>query len=367
MSRTLDRLAAPVVLAPLAGGPSTPELTAAVCDAGGLGFLASGYLSAAETESKIAAARKLTSGPFGVNLFVPGDGARDPALYSDYLARLRVEASAAGVDLGDPRYSDDDWTQKLELLLRDPVAVVSFAFGCPAPETLRSLKGAGSETWVTVTSPDEARRAMAAGADALVLQGSEAGGHRASFADEQTTPAYGLLALLQLVRATVALPLVASGGIAGGAGLLAAIALGASAAQIGTAFMLCPEAGTAEAHRTAIATDAPTELTRAFTGRLARGIRNRFLVEHRGAPTAYPEIHYATAPMRGWAREHGDAEHINLWAGETHALARPEPAGRVVERIVREAGPLLAPLRASATAAAAASAGAIREGADQPT
>jgi nitronate monooxygenase len=340
----LGDMRVPIVLAPLAGGPSTPELAAAVSDAGGLGFLASGYLSAADTAGRIAQTRALTDRPFGVNLFVAGAGPSDPASYADYLGALRSESASFGAEPGEPRYSDDDWAMKLELLLRDPVAVVSFTFGCPEPGTLRALRRAGSETWVTVTSPAEARSAVAAGADALVVQGAEAGGHRASFEDGRDAAAYGLLALLQLLAGAVDVPLVATGGIATGAGLLAALALGASAVQIGTAFMLCPEAGTATAHRKAIAGEGVTEPTRAFTGRLARGIRNRFLEQHRDAPLAYPEIHYATAPIRRLARERGDAENINLWAGEAHSLARAEPAARVVERIVGEAGPLLGAL-----------------------
>jgi nitronate monooxygenase len=347
MSRTLSDLRVPIVLAPLAGGPSTPELAAAVCDAGGLGFLASGYLTAGEAASRIAQTRALTDRPFGVNVFGPGTGASDPSVYADYVAALHAEATTWGAEPGEPRYNDDEWAEKLALLLDDPVAVVSFTFGCPAPETLRSLKQAGSEAWVTITSTREAELAATAGADVLVVQGAEAGGHRASFEDGDDEPPYGLLALLQLVAGAVDLPLVATGAIATGAGLLAALAAGASAAQIGTAFMLCPEAGTAAAHRAAIATDTPTELTRAFTGRLARGIRNRFLSKHEGAPIAYPEIHYATAPIRRRARETGDAEKINLWAGEAHSLARDEPARRVVERIVEEAGPLLTPRRAA--------------------
>jgi nitronate monooxygenase len=345
MSSTLSDLQAPIVLAPLAGGPSTPQLAAAVCEAGGLGFLASGYLTADESASLIRQTRALTDSPFGVNVFAPGS-ASDPSVYADYVAALHADAALLGSEPGEPRYSDDDWEEKLALLLEDPVRVVSFTFGCPSPETLRSFKQAGSETWVTITSPREAQLAATAGADVLVVQGAEAGGHRASFEDGDDEPPYGLHALLQMLAGAVEIPLVATGAIATGAGLLAALAAGASAAQIGTAFMLCPEAGTATPHRDAIATDTPTELTRAFTGRLARGIRNRFLCEHGGAPIAYPEIHYATAPIRRLARERGDAEKINLWAGEAHSLARDEPAGSVVERIVDEAGPLLAPLRA---------------------
>ena len=170
------------------------------------------------------------------------------------------------------------------------------------------------------------------------MQGIEAGGHRASFVDDEGAGDYGLLALLQLVGAHVDLPLVASGAIASGGALAAVLCAGAQAAQIGTAFMRCPEAGTAPAHRAALAADAPTRLTRAFTGRQARGIVNRFLREHSAdAPPAYPEIHHVTAPLRAAGRAAGDADMINLWAGQAHELAREAPAAEVVAALAAEA------------------------------
>lgn len=338
----LDRVSLPIVLAPLAGGPSTPALTAAVCEAGGLGMLATGYLSSAQAAEAIAETRELTSRPFGINLFVPGAGPTDPSAYGAYVERLRVWADSRGLPLGSPEYSDDDWDAKLELALAHALPMVSFTFGCPERATLARLRDAGAETWVTVTSPAEARRAEIAGADVLVVQGAEAGGHRASFVDHAGVEAYALLPLLQAVRRAVQLPLVASGGIATGDGLAAVLAAGARAAQIGTAFMLSPEAGTSSPHRAAIASEEPTELTRAFSGRLARGVRNRFMAENADAPVAYPEIHYVTAPLRKHARERGDAEKINLWAGESHALARAVPAAEVIERLAAEAARALA-------------------------
>ncbi len=334
----LDRLQIPVVLAPLAGGPSTPELAGAVSAAGGLGFLAAGYLSAAELQRRIAAVRELTARPFGVNVFAPGDGPADPAVYGDYLAGLRSWAGQGGLELGEPRYSDDDWRAKLTVLGASPPAVVSFTFGCPEPSVIEALRAAGAEVWVTITSPAEARQAEAAGASALVVQGAEAGGHRGSFQDDPDLAVYGLLPLLALVGAAVSLPLVATGGIANGAGLAAALCAGASAGQLGTAFMLAPEAGTSGAHRVALRSAERTVLTRAFTGRLARGVRNGFIGEHEpSAPIAYPEVHYVTAPMRRTAREQGDAELINLWAGEAHELALELPAGEIVARLATEA------------------------------
>jgi nitronate monooxygenase len=336
----------PIVQAPLAGGPSTPALTAAVVEAGAFGFLAAGYKTPEAARDDVRATRALTSAPFGVNLFVPGPEA-SPAAYAPYLERVRGEAERHGVALGEPRFDDDAWEAKLGLLEADPVAAVSFTFGCPAPEIVARLQAVGSAVWVTVTDPDEAQQAADAGAGALIVQGVEAGGHRASFVDGEGGD-YGLLALLALVGARTDLPLVATGGIATGAGVAAVLCAGARAAQIGTAFMRCPEAGTASLHRAALATPAATQLTRAFTGRQARGVVNRFLREHSAsAPIAYPQIHHVTAPLRAAGREAGDADVVNLWAGQAHELARELPAGELVAALAAEASASVAAARAA--------------------
>ncbi|MGZ6672405.1 MAG: nitronate monooxygenase [Solirubrobacteraceae bacterium] len=330
-------LRVPIVQAPLAGGASTPALTAAVGRAGAFGFVAAGYKTPDALRDDIRATRALADEPFGVNVFVPGH-ATAPPRYQRYLEALRDEAGRQGVALGEPRFEDDAWDAKLALLEEDPVAAVSFTFGCPPADVVARLQRAGSSVWVTVTDVEEAQGAAQAGADALIVQGIEAGGHRASFADVEGAGDYGLLALLQLVGAHVELPLVASGAIASGGALAAVLCAGAQAAQIGTAFMRCPEAGTAPAHRAALAADTPTRLTRAFTGRQARGIVNRFLREHSAdAPPAYPEIHHATAPLRAAGRAAGDADLINLWAGQAHELAREVPAAEVVAALAAEA------------------------------
>lgn len=334
----LETLTVPIVQAPMAGGPSTPALAAAVSEAGALGFVAAGYKSADAMGADIDDTRSRTQRPFGVNLFAPGDGPADRAVVEAYIGRLEPEARRAGVQLGAPTFNDDEYGAKLERLRERPVAVVSFTFGCPEEAVVRALQAAGSAVWVTVTDPAEAARAAAAGADALVVQGAEAGGHRGSFADRGDRVDYGLLSLLQLVRRATELPLVATGGIARGSGVAAALAAGAAAAQVGSAFMRCPEAGTSDAHRAALASSQPTGLTRAFSGRLARGIVNRLQAEHTAeAPIAYPEIHYVTAPLRAHARQAGDADLVNLWAGEAHALAEERPAAEIVAALARDA------------------------------
>ncbi len=342
-------LALPIVQAPLAGGPSTPALAAAVSAAGGLGFLAAGYKTAEAVAADVEAVRAATDAPFGVNVFVPGTATADPDAVARYAAALAGEAARQGAQLGEPRSEDDDWDAKLALLHATRPAVASFTFGCPPAALVVALQADGIAVWVTVTTPAEARTAADAGADALVVQGAEAGGHRGSF-DDASPGAIGLLALLQLVAAEVELPLVATGGIMSGAGIAAVLAAGAAAAQLGSALMLTLEAGTSAPHRAALAAGGGTALTRAFSGRTARGIVNRFLREHADAPSAYPEVHHLTAPLRAAARERGDAEAINLWAGEAHRLAQPLPAGELVQRLAADAR---AALRAAAERAGA--------------
>jgi nitronate monooxygenase len=331
-------LAAPIVQAPLAGGPSTPELAAAVAGAGGLGFLAAGYKAPEAVAEDIARLRGLTSAPFGVNLFCLTERPVDAAAVEQYARRL-------GADPGLARFEDDRFADKLELVLAERVPIVSFTFGCPPAAVADRLHAGGAIVWVTVTGVPEAEAAHAAGADALVVQGVEAGGHRGSFEDGAADVA--LLPLLRLVGRSVDLPLVASGGIADGAGVAAVLAAGAFAAQIGTGFLRCPEAATSAPHREALTRAAPTRVTRAFTGRRARGIVNRFLAEHDAeAPAAYPHVHHLTAPLRAAARSTGDAEAINLWAGQAYPLAEELPAAELVRRWTAEARAALESARA---------------------
>jgi nitronate monooxygenase len=326
----LDELDTPIVLAPLAGGPSTPELAAAVTEAGGLGFLGAGYLTADALRDRIRATQDLTSGAIAVNLFVIDGGPSDPAVYSDYVAALAPEAERLGVDVGEPRFDDDDFDAKVEVLLADPVPVVSFTFGIPSADAIAALRAAGSEIWMTATNGDEAEAAFEAGADVLVAQGGEAGGHRGSFGDALDQRVEPLVPLVEEIRTMTDLPVVAAGGIATNEHVERALHAGAEAAAAGTAFMLAPEAGTSAAHRDAMRLATPTALTRAFTGRLARGIRNRFMLEHLDAPRAYPEIHYATAPLRAAGRQAGDPDVVNLWAGARHAMTLERPAAETL-------------------------------------
>jgi nitronate monooxygenase len=345
----LDELRHPIVQAPMAGGTSTPALAIAVCEAGGLGFVAGGYRSVEAMQADIAAVRIGTTAPFGVNLFVPGvrsvtsvavdeqsvdKHAVDAQALQLYVDRLGPEAEHYGTQVGVPRPDDDGWAAKLSALVADPVPIVSFTFGAPSAREISDLQGVGSQVWLTVTDVAEARAARSAGADVLVLQGVEAGGHRGSWLDVDEPEGLSTFALLRLVSRAVDLPLVAAGGLIDGPGIAAALVAGATAVQLGTAFLLCDEVGTHPVHRERLGGDTPTALTRAFTGRTARALRNRFLDAHtRGAPAAYPQVHFATAPIRAAAREQGDGDGFNLFAGQTYRLATGGSAAELVKSL----------------------------------
>ncbi len=327
----------------MAGGPSTPALAAAVASAGGLGFVAAGYRTPDQLRDDMAQLRAAVAAPFGVNLFVPGPEAGSGEALRRYADRIRPEAAALGVELGDPIWNDDFWTDKLQVLVDARPAVASFVFGCPTADEIRRLHEAGIEVWVTVNEPSEGAQARAAGADALVAQGVEAGGHRGGFGAADGRGEVGVLALTRLLAREAELPVIAGGGITDGWAIAAALTAGARAAQVGTAFLDTVEAGTSTAQRERLLTGGPTRLTRAFSGRRARGIVNRFLERYSAAaPAAYPQVNQLTSPLRAAGRQRGEADVLNLWAGQAHPLAdHGVPAADVMARLERELGQAL--------------------------
>lgn len=327
----------PVIQAPMAGGPSTPELTAAVATAGGFGFLAGGYLTPDQLVATIARTRARSDRPFGVNLFLPSEpSGRAPV--RRYAERIRPEADRLGVALGDPRWDDDAVGDKLEVVASERVPMVSFTFGCPDPASVERLHLADCRVAVTVTSPGEALAAEAVGADLLVVQGTEAGGHQASFLDPDPN-LRPLSSLLAEIRESVGVPMVGSGGIMSGRRVAAVLALGAVGVQLGTVFLCCDEAGTSSVVRRALLDRVypGTMLTRAFSGRWARGLANEFAVRYSDvAPEAYPEVHHLTRPLRAAATGAGDPSTPNLWAGEGWADVPTGSATALVRRLGRE-------------------------------
>jgi NAD(P)H-dependent flavin oxidoreductase YrpB (nitropropane dioxygenase family) len=325
----------PVVAAPMAGGPTTPDLVRAAAATGSLGFLAGGYRTAQALMEQVAAVRRTTA-LLGVNLFAPHPVPVDPADYAAYLARLRPLAERRGVALPEqPREDDDGWAEKLDLLVADPVPVVSFTFGIPSERDVARLRRAGTVVAQTVTSAAEAR--AAAYADLLVVQGPGAGGHSGTLTPERVPVERALPEVVAEVAAVSDLPLIAAGGVTTCGDVAAALAAGAAAVAVGTALLLTPEAGTSAAHRAALLGPdrGPTVMTRAFSGRPARAVPNRFLADHDPhAPSGYPAVHHLTSPLRRAAAAAGDPEEVNLWAGTGYRRVQERPVAAVLADLV---------------------------------
>jgi nitronate monooxygenase len=323
----------PIVQAPMAGGPSTPALAAAVAAAGGFGYVAAGYLSPDALETALRRTRELSAAPIGVNVFVPGPPAADRAAITAYAERLAPLAERLGTHLGEPRWDDDAFDAKIDRLASAGVHTVSFTFGCPSADVLHRLRAAGTRTAVTVTNPDEATLAAEAGADGLIVQGTEAGGHQGSF-DGHRPNATPLVHALRAIKG-LALPMIAAGGIMTGDDASTALAAGAEAVQLGTALLCTPEAATSEPHRRALldARYPDTVVTRAFSGRWARGLANALALQNPDAPAGYPEVHHLTRPLRAAATKTGNADVPNLWAGTGWRHVSEAPAGEVVRRV----------------------------------
>ncbi|SCK19494.1 nitroalkane oxidase [Streptomyces sp. WMMB 714] len=334
----------PIVQAPMAGGVSCPELAGKVSESGGLGFLAAGYKTPEAMYEDIKQLRGLTQRPFGVNLFMPQPDHADAGSLERYRAQLGGEAMWYETELGDTDHATDDaYEAKLAILFDDPVPVVSFTFGCPTRGVLERFHKRGTYTVVTVTSVGEAQVAEWSGADAVCVQGTEAGGHQATHRDDPqedgTGSALGLLSLVEHVKDAVRLPVIAAGGVMRGRQIAAVLAAGAVAAQLGTAFLVCPESGADPVHKEAMTNPLfnRTAMTRAFTGRPARALVNRFLREHgRYAPAAYPHVHHLTASVRKAAAKAKDPQGMALWAGQGHRLARDLPAAQLMDVLVTE-------------------------------
>jgi nitronate monooxygenase len=333
-----DLVTRPVIIAPMAGGIGTTELVTAAAAAGATGFLPAGYKTAQAMRADIDAVQAVTRATFGVNVFVPGAPTADAEAVSRYLDDLMAEAASLGTAPGLATWNDDDWPAKIADLTARPVPIVSFTFGCPEPDIIAALRSAGTSVWVTVTDEHEAAIAVRAGADCLCVQGAEAGAHRGTFANRPGSDS-GVLDLLAAVRGVTDVPLVAAGGIMTDEAVAAAIAAGAAAVQCGTAFLRCPESGASPVHKASLADPAfqTTAVTRAFSGRPARGLVNAFMRRHEDAPAAYPEVNNATRPIRSAAAAAGDADRMNLWAGTGYRAATAHPAGEILEMLSRSA------------------------------
>jgi nitronate monooxygenase len=326
----------------MGGGPGTPELAAAVSEAGGLGSLGAAYMSPSQLYDAIRKIRSLTRKPFNVNLFAGGietGTSFDPGPMLALLAEVHQKLGLLAPVL--PAMPADPFPAQLEVVLEERPAVFSFTFGIPDGDSLRRLKSAGILVLGTATTLEEGRLLERAGVDGIVAQGAEAGAHRGTFAGSFEA---SMVPLQDLLRGTVrecSLPVIASGGMMDGREIAAALANGAVAAQLGTAFLACPECGASEAYKRAILSAGrdTTVITRAFSGRPARGLKNAFIARLEGREEIilpYPLQNALTRPMRTAAGQHGDSEYLSLWAGQGVARARSLPAGELVRRLVAE-------------------------------
>jgi len=340
----------PIVQAPMAG-TSTPEMAAAVSNAGGLGSIAVGSVDVETARAQVRATRALTDGPFNVNVFCHDPAEADPARNAEWIESLRplfeefgAEAPAELRNIYRSFRVDD---AMLAMLLEERPAVVSFHFGLPDGERIAALNAAGIVLLATATSPEEGRAAQAAGVDMVVAQGVEAGGHRGVF-DPANDSRFATLPLTRLLATVMDIPVIAAGGIMDGAGIAAALALGAAGAQLGTAFVGCPESAAGPAYRAALAgPDAGrTRVSAVISGRPARGLENPFMRradESRTAP--YPFAYDIGKALNAAATAKGDAGYMPNWAGQGAPLSRAMPAGELLKTLAVELDTALAGLR----------------------
>ncbi len=337
-------LALPIIQAPLAGGGDTPDLVVAVCEAGALGFIGAAYLAPEQINTASQSVRTRTSRPFGINLFTPlpvPDPPRNPGPALERVAPYYAELGLPPPML--PSVPATAFEEQFAAALESGASVFSFTFGIPPADKVEAIKRRGMFLVGTATTVAEATELERAGVDAVVAQGSEAGGHRGTFGGEFEAAMVGTIALVPLTVDAVTVPVIASGGIMDGRGIAAALALGASAVQMGTAFLTCDEAGIPNAYKEAIleARSEETRVTRAFSGRPARGIVNRFMTEVERAGTLegilpFPLQNALTRPLRNAAAKQDRPEFLSLWAGQGARLARRQPAAALVARLAIE-------------------------------
>jgi nitronate monooxygenase len=330
----------PIIQAPMAGGATTPELVAAASNAGGLGSTGAAYLKPEAIVEHSRRVRELTDRPFAINLFapLPPPAEVESSRMLEVLARYHQEL---GLPPPRPPVSPmPPFEEQVDAVLESGARVFSFTFGIPPPTVLARVKARGLLLAGTATTVHEAKLLEAAGVDVIVTQGSEAGGHRGTFAGPFEAAMVGTMALVPQMVDAVRLPVVASGGIMDGRGIAAARVLGASGAQLGTAFLTCPESGIAPAYKAALreARDDRTVVTRAFSGRPARGLANAFTeaLENSEELLPFPLQHAATTALRSAASARGDTRFIALWSGQAAALSRGRPAAELMRELIAE-------------------------------
>lgn len=330
-------LTVPVIAAPMSGGPTTPAMVVAAARVGGLGFVAAGYKTPDAVAAEVSAVRAAAV-PFGVNLFAPNPIPVAADAYARYAEALAPAADRLGVALPrEPVENDDQFRAKVDLLRAEPVPLASFTFGIPDAGVIRDLQRAGTVVVQTVTSTAEAEQAAAAGVDMLAVQSHVAGGHSATLHPRRAAEKRPIGELVRAVIDTVGLPVIAAGGLSTATDVSGVLRAGATAAMVGTVLLLADESGASSTHQAALTDPAYTEtvVTRAFTGRPARGLRNTFIDTYEAqAPLGYPAIHHLTSPLRKAAAAAGEPELLHLWAGTGYRAARRASTAQILTELV---------------------------------
>lgn len=341
----------PIVQGPFGGGSSTIAMASAISNCGGLGGYGAQSLSAEQIRDLVAEFKTATTSPFAVNLWVPLPGEREYRLTSTEFERQmnRLRPYYNELNAKEPEFSPtfgQSYDSQIELLLESRPPAISFIMGVPDHGVIEEARTRGIVTIGTATTVDEAIAIEAAGLDAVIASGSDAGGHRGAFLRPVSESLVGTFSLIPQIADAVSIPIIAAGGVSDARGIVAALTLGADGVQVGTAFLVSDESGASPAYRDALLSpDArTTELTTVFSGRTARGIPNRFLEEFRefeGDIPDYPVQGALTGALRSAANEQGNAEFISLWAGQAAALSRPGSIVKIFETLVAETEALL--------------------------
>jgi nitronate monooxygenase len=330
----------PIIQAPMAGGITTPELVAAVSNGGGLGMVGAGYLKPEALLQEIKAIKQLTDRPFGINLFVMKKPVVDQEKIDKTISILKRYREALSLSSDITEYSYVDYfDEHVQIILDEKIPVCSFTFGIPSNGTITRLKGNNTIMIGTATNVKEALINEEGGMDALVVQGSEAGGHRGSFLREDTSGNIGLMSLIPQVTDAVQIPIIAAGGIMDGRGLKASLLLGAEAVQMGTAFLTTSESGANPLYKKAIleASDDETVLTKAFSGKYARGLQNKFIEEmkeYEGLLPDFPIVNTLTGEIRKAAAVNEMTAYMSLWSGQSPTLAKAESVASLMKRVM---------------------------------
>lgn len=338
----------PIIQAPMAGGVTTPRLVSEVSNAGGLGMIGAGYLNPAQTLEQIREVRQLTSNYFGINLFVPNEfhaSENDIHSSNELLQTIREKLEIYQSEtqaIPDYHQITESFHEQIRVVMEEKVPVCSFTFGIPSEEVIAQLKQHPIILVGTATTVREAVEIEKKGMDIVVVQGSEAGGHRGNFIHGFQESLVGLMSLIPQVVDHVSIPVIAAGGIMDGRGLIASLCLGAKGVQMGTAFLTCDESGAHTVHKQAIldAAEEQTVLTRTFSGKWARGIKNTFMLEmdkHETSLPDYPVQNVLTQAIRKAASAQNNPEFMSLWSGQSPRLAKSQTAASLMKDIITAA------------------------------